>query len=473
MQGYLKFFGISMNNIIKKILHNNLNLFTLRSLQTISPQAQFQQNWHLDMIHYYLNKIMKGETRRLIINMPPRYMKSICISVSWPAWILGHDPTKKIIAASYSQAISNKHSQDCRLIVSSSWYKSVFQEAKIVQGENQKSKFVTTKRGFRLASSTGGSITGEGGDILILDDPQNPSKINSTKYRNNTIEWFEQTFVSRLNNKKDGAIVIVMQRLHENDLCGYLLENKKDQWDLLKIPAIFEEETIYNGPYKLIADEGAVLHEERENLDVLMRLRKELGEYNFAAQYNQNPMPAKGTMVKSDWLRFYNKEDKISFSRIIQSWDTAIKAKDEHDYSVGITLGLHENAYYIIDVFRKKLEFPDLLLAIKDSALKWRPSAILIEDKASGQSLIQSLKNSLKIPLIAIKPKNDKITRFAKHTPKIESGKLHILQNTAWKEVFEKEILSFPRSSNDDQVDALSQAFEYLENNVLLQVRSL
>lgn len=457
----------------KEHLFNRLDYFTYRSLKDLAPDLKYQHNWHLDMIYHKLMRVMQGDLKRLIINMPPRYMKSLCVSVAWPAWILGRDPTKKIIAASYSQSISNKHSQDCRLIVSSDWFKSAFPQTKIARGENLKAKFVTTARGFRMATSVGGSITGEGADILILDDPQNPSKINSSKYRNNIIEWFEQTFVSRLNNKRDGSIIIVMQRLHENDLCGYLLSNKPDQWEILKIPAIFEEEMLYSGDYQMIAEKGAVLHETRENLDTLMRLKRELGEFNFQAQYNQNPISINGSMIDKKWLRYFKIENKPRFLKIIQSFDCAIKAKDEHDYTVGITIGINEEGFYLIDLIRKKMEFPELQEAAKNFALKWKPNLILIEDKASGQSLIQTLKKLIITPIIPVKPKNDKVSRFAKHTPKFEAGKIFIPESSWWKDEFLKEIMHFPKSCHDDQVDALSQALEYLDSNKLLQVRAL
>ena len=362
------------------------------------------------------------------------------------------------MAASYSQALSNKHSQDCRLILNSKWYQELFPWTKIAKGENQKSKFVTTQRGFRFSTSTGGTATGEGGDFLIIDDPQNPNKINSKKYRDYTIEWFEQTFVSRLNNKKTGAIVLIMQRLHAEDLCGYLLEHKRQQWELLKIPAIQHD---------------IALHAEREDIASLNKLKLELGEYNFSAQYQQEPVPSKGAMIQKFWLRYYLAQEKIEFSQIIQSWDTAIKAKDENDYTVGITIAVNSKGYYLLDLQRIKVEFPELISLVENCAKKWKPQAILVEDKASGQSLIQSLKAEIKIPIIAIKPKFDKITRFAMHTPLFEAGKIFLPHEALWKIALEQELLAFPKSANDDQVDALSQALNYLQQRKIVQMRSL
>ncbi len=445
--------------LMQAILRNNFNIFTAKAFHTISPGTPYLHNWHIDLISNKLREVHEGKINRLIINMPPRYLKSICINVAWPAWLLGHNPGIRIMAASYSQALSNKHSQDCRLLMNSPWYKELFPSTMIARGENQKAKFVTTERGFRFSTSTGGTATGEGGDILIVDDPQNPNKINSKKYRENTIEWFEQTFVSRLNNKKKGAIVIIMQRLHEDDLCGYLIKNKSKQWDILKIPAISDEET------------QTVLHQERENFKDLLSLREELGEYIFSAQYQQEPIPNKGSMIEKSWLQYFSTHEKIEYFQIIQSWDTAIKAKDENDYSVGMTIGINEGKFYILDICRKKLEFPELLTLVQNYAKKWKPSVILVEDKASGQSLIQSLKTN--IPVSAIKPKFDKITRFAAHTPLFEAGKIYINQEAQWRISFEQELLGFPKTTHDDQIDALSQGLTYLQQHKVMKLRSL
>jgi len=449
----------SQHRLLQAILRNYFNIFIAKAFKTVSPNTEYLHNWHLDLICEKLAEIRAGNITHLIINIPPRNLKSICVNVAWPAWLLGQDPSIRIMSSSYSQSLSNKHSQDCRLIMNSTWYQELFPWTQISKGENQKSKFVTTKRGFRFSTSTGGTATGEGGDILIIDDPQNPSKINSKKYREKTIEWFEQTFVSRLNNKKTGAIIIVMQRLHAEDLCGYLLEHKRDQWDLLKLPAIQDESS------------GLTLHPEREDIAALNKVKLELGEYNFSAQYQQEPVPNKGSMIQKSWLKYYSKDKRMNFQQIIQSWDTAIKAKDEHDYSVGITIGIHNNNYYLLDILRDKFEFPELMRNVEKFAIKWKPQAILVEDKSSGQSLIQSLKD--KLPIIAIKPKFDNITRFATHTPLFETGKIFLDPDASWKLALEQELLSFPKSAHDDQIDALSQALSYSQIRKEVQLRSL
>ncbi len=459
--------------LIQAVLRNNFSTFVGKAFFTVSPGSAYLHNWHISLIAEKLKQIEDGKITRLIINIPPRNLKSICVSVAWSAWLMGHNPAVKIMTSSYSQALSNKHSQDCRVLMGSSWYRELFPGTIINKGENQKSKFVTSKRGFRFATSTGGTATGEGGDFLIIDDPQNPNKINSKKYRQSTVDWFEQTFISRLNNKKTGAVVIIMQRLHEEDLCGYLLEHKREQWDLLKLPAIYDRPVTFTEPYLITKEPGSVLHEEREDIVALNRLRIELGEYNFAAQYLQEPVPNKGCMVQKLWLKYFSPQDKIEFSQIIQSWDTAIKAKDDNDYSVGITIGVSNNSYYLLDLQRVKLEYPELIIALQSFATKWNPQIILIEDKASGQSLVQSLKPLIRIPIIPIRPKFDKVTRFASNTPLFEAGKVFLDHSASWRMSLEQELLSFPKSAHDDQVDSLSQALNYLQQKKPVQIRKL
>ena len=225
-------------NYKNQIVRGDFASFIKQSFYSVNPATKYLHNWHIDLIAEYLNACEQGEIKRLIINIPPRSLKSIAVSVAWPAWLLGHDPSRRIIAASYSQNLSLKHSLDSRLVMNSAWYKKIFPSVKIASDQNEKAKFVTTKRGFRIATSVGGAITGEGGNFLIVDDAHNPINIMSEVQRQSTLDWFDQTFASRLDDKRQGVFVVVMQRLHEGDLCGHLLN--KGGWEHLKLPAIAE-----------------------------------------------------------------------------------------------------------------------------------------------------------------------------------------------------------------------------------------
>ena len=454
-----------LKNIIelqKEIYSNSLLYFIERSFYIINQGTKFINNWHLEAIAEALTEIYKGNIKRLLINMPPRYLKSVCVSVAFPAWILGKDPTKRIIVASYSEKLSLKHSTDCRLIVNNNWFKNIFPECILSKTQNEKYKFSTTKNGYRFATSVGGTLTGEGGDILIIDDPHNPQQVLSNKYREKTLNWYDNTFSSRLNDKKNGAIIVVMQRLHENDLSGHLL--KKGGWLHLNLPVIFEEDYILKiGNFSKKVKKGELLFEKREGLDEIKRIRQDMGSYVFNCQYQQKPLTENNGTFSKNWFRYY--KDNINFEAIYLSFDTAIKAGINNDPTVCSVWGLYKNNYYIIDIYRDWLEYPDLKRKALQFAIKWKPKAILIEDKASGQSLIQDLKKDANYNIIAIKVIKDKITRFASITPIFEAGRVFLKDSSEWLFDFEQEILSFPNSEHDDQVDSISQFLNWFENN--------
>jgi hypothetical protein len=256
----------------------SLYAFIEESFAILQPGVKFLPNWHLELIAEYLQAVTDGKIKRLIINIPPRYMKSVCISVCWPAWLLGMNPARRILCASYSQNLAVKHSIDSRHLINSKFFQTIFPNTTLDSAVNNKTKFITNNRGFRFCTSVGGTLTGEGGDFLILDDPHNAIQIHSPKYREKAINWFQQSFVSRLDNKKEGVIIIVMQRLHPNDLTGYLLENQKSIWHHLNIPAISDQDLSYHiRGYKHFFPNGKILHSEREGELELQNTRTELG----------------------------------------------------------------------------------------------------------------------------------------------------------------------------------------------------
>ena len=447
----------------KKLLHavlrQDFSSFIGKTFHTINPGAKYQSNWHIDLIADYLEAVRRGSIKRLIINMPPRALKSVCVSVAWPAWLLGQDATKRIMAASYSSTLSIKHSMDCRLVLSSEWYNELFPETRLSKKHNQKSKFLTTQNGFRFATSVGGSATGEGGDILIIDDPHNPTQINSLKYRNKVIEWFEQTFVTRLNNKNTGAIVLVMQRLHEDDLSAHLVSS--GGWQLLKIPAIASEDHTYKiGAKSYAYKQGKMLNEKRDQLEFLNNIEREIGVKNYAAQFLQSPLPSSINLLSIDDIVFYE-ELPHNFDYYALSWDTAIKVSEKSDYSVGTCWGIVAGKYYLVNMIRKRMTYPDLKITVEEQIEKYKPKYVLIEDKASGQSLIQDLvlhgNNNVK----PIKPKQDKITRFASVIPIFQSGSVLISNKSSCNREIIRELTSFPNSKNDDIVDSVSQFLLY------------
>lgn len=453
--------------IYKLLCKKNLAFFIKESFSIINPGVEFLDNWHIGLIAEYLESVTNGSIKRLIINVPPRSLKSICISVCWPAWLLGGMSSRRIICASYSQKLSNKLSLDCRHLMLSSFFKGIFPGSVIDKSQNQKSKFLTSERGFRLAASVGGTMTGEGGNFLIVDDPHNAVDVNSDKKRKNVLNWFSQSFVSRLDNKKKGVIVVVMQRLHVNDLSGFLLENNKSKnWTILNIPAIASESIEYKlNNFRYHFTKGSFLHADREGKEEINRIREELGNYAFSAQYLQEPVSISSGMIKKSWIMRYRATSFSEFSHIMHSWDTAIKSGDQHSYSVCTVWGEKEGGYFLLDIFRDRCEYPDLKKEIIYMTRKWNPDLILIEDKASGQSLLQDLKRESSVmPLVSVKVNQDKMTRFARVSVMFENRKIFIPESGNWVDEYEKELLSFPNSKNDDQVDSTSQYLYHVLN---------
>ena len=430
--------------------------FLHKSFVTTHPGTAFQHNWHLRLLAEYLEACRKREITRLIINLPPRSLKSLCVSVAWPAFLLGHDPSERIMVASYAQALSVKHAQDTRLIMQSGWYRNVFPHSGIARYENEKHKFVTQQRGYRLAISVGGTVTGEGGgNILIVDDPTSARQALSDTYRQHANQWFDTSFATRLDNKQQGVMVVVMQRLHQDDLTGYLL--RKGGWEQLVLPATSTQDIHYvRGNFSYTRTQGEPLHAGREGHALLATAQRELGSAAYAAQYQQMPLMHEGSMVKRAWLKRYQQLPETVL-RVVQSWDTAIKAGAGHDASACATFAEAENGFYLMDMFCIKAEYPELKRACFQRAALFQPDAILIEDKASGQSLVQDLLRDSALPVIAIKPQGDKLSRLAAVSALMESGRVYLPDQAPWLAAFEAELCHFPHARHDDQVDAVSQ----------------
>jgi predicted phage terminase large subunit-like protein len=316
--------------------------------------------------------------------------------------------------------------------------------------------------GGRLATSLTGTLTGRGGDIVIIDDPIKPDEAHSEVSRNNANEWFRSTLASRLDDKGAGAVVIVMQRLHQFDLAGMLIES--GGWYQLSLPAIaIEDERIplCGGRFHQRRTND-VLHPERESREVLESLRVMMGSINFDAQYQQQPVPADGNIIKADWLRTYaaNFDHLRNPGHIVQSWDTASKDGALNDYSVCITALVNRGTVWILDVFRAKLTFPELKIAVIELARRYLARTLLIEDAASGMQLIQALRADRPTGVaqpVPRRPDGDKYSRMAGVSGQVAAGQLLLPPDAPWLGSFKNEILGFPNVRHDDQADALTQ----------------
>ena len=298
---------VGHNAFLNAVLRQDFLAFVRKTFHTLSPGQIFVPSWHTRALAYQLERVRRGEIKRLIINMPPRSLKSITASVAFPAFLLGHDPTRRIICASYSGELAHKLSNDFRAVLGCSWYRTIFPGTRIGPFKDSETEIELTRRGFRLATSVGGTLTGRGGDIIVIDDPLKPIDALSEVKRNGANEWFSNTVVSRLDDKRTGAIVIVMQRVHMDDLTGSLLR-QSEEWTVVSLPAIAENfETI---PLTMgevhHRQPGEVLSPEREPREALEQLRLQLGSDLFSAQYQQAPVPPGGAMIKRHWIQRYS-----------------------------------------------------------------------------------------------------------------------------------------------------------------------
>ena len=447
--------------LLYAVLRKDYLSFLRRCMATLNPGALFLPNWHLDAIAYQLERVRAGKVTRLIINVPPRYLKSIMVSVAFPAFLLGHEPHRRIFGISYGGDLSTKHASDFRSIVQSDWYRRVFPKMQV--GRATEFDVHTSRRGFRKATSVYAAVTGLGGDTFIIDDPQKPVDAQSDSQRNHLNEWFSNTLRSRLDNKATGTIIVVMQRVHLNDLSGYLTENS-DDWTVLSLPAIAEtdEEVAVGEGIFHRRRAGEALHPAHEPLAVLEKLRFDMGSDVFAAQYQQSPVPPGGAMIRRIWLRYYDRLPEQTYrSKIIQSWDTAAKAGAQNDWSVCTTWLIHDKHYYLLDVTRGRYEYPRLRSTAIALAERFKPRAVLIEDASTGIALAQELRQAGRFVVNPIPVERDKIGRLYVQQAKFEAGLVLFPRGAPFLPTLEAELLAFPQAKTDDQVDSISQALAY------------
>jgi predicted phage terminase large subunit-like protein len=360
---------------------------------------------------------------------------------------------------------------DCRTIMNAAWYRDLFPHTRLLSERQALQELVTTQQGFRLGTSVGGVLTGRGADYIIIDDPLKPEEALSDTQRQAVNNWFDHTLYSRLNDKRSGRIVLIMQRLHEDDLVGHVLA--MEPWKTVRFPAIAEEDEVHviqtpYGPRRFERRAGEALHPEREPLEVLHHLREAQGEYNFSGQYQQAPSPLGGGLVKTAWFRTYTPADiPAKFEMIFQSWDCANKPAELNSYTVCTTWGVSEKHVYLLHVYRKRVGYPDLKRAVREQADAFSPQTIVIEDRASGTQLIQDLVNEGMHLIQKYEPTMDKTMRMNSVTSTIENGFVHLPDKAAWLPDFLHELAGFPKGRYDDQVDSTSQALDWFKRHCM------
>ncbi len=453
-------------DLANAVYRTDFGAFTYRAFVAINPGQRLTPNWHIDAICYHLQLMVNGEARkRLVLNLPPRTLKSFIVSVALPAWLLGRAPSTRIICASYSDELAAKFSRDCRALLETPFYKSVFPGTRLNPKKASEAEFETTKRGSRLATSVGGTLTGRGGEVLIIDDPIKANDADSEVARRGAIEWFNGTARSRLDDPKTSLICIAMQRLHVDDLAGILIEGR---WPSLVLPAIATEPGDYAiGPdevYHRPAEE--LLQPNRDSFEALEELRREIGSRVFAAQYQQNPTPPDGNMIKAAWLGRYNTvPDRKNFQRVVLSCDPAGKAGPRNDYTAITVIGLQQQAIYLLEVSRGHWVVMQMRAQIIALAARWGVELVVIEDTASGMSLIQLLQEEPGLNVHGRHPVADKETRMSRQQGRFEAGRIVLPTEATWLADFENELLAFPYGRYDDQVDALLLFLDWFTAN--------
>lgn len=445
--------------------------FFIDSFPVITNGENLETNWHIE----YLCNVLQSEYERwasglekskdIIINVPPRTLKSSVASVAFPAWCWINSPSMKFIGSSYSSTLSIGLNSKTRRLIESNWYRSQF-DVKLTDDQNAKGHFDLSDGGFRKATSTGGSITGDGGDCIIIDDPLNPVESNSKVQREEANEHFDNTLSTRLNDQKYGFFVVIMQRLHQNDLTGHLIKREPEKWEHICLPA---EKSNQVRPIELsekYVDE--LLFPQRLNKSVLSDLRVRLGSYNYAGQFKQLPADPEGGILKRAWFKIISYLEFIQvceINRLTPVWefylDTAYTEDKANDPTAILCACEILGTLYVKHVSTRHLEFPELIKYIAEyvGAQGYTTrSRIYVEPKASGKSIVQQLKKSSTLNIIeSDPPREDKVTRVTSISAITEAGRIVLIEGN-WNDSYLDEICNFPKAEHDDQVDVTVMA---------------
>jgi predicted phage terminase large subunit-like protein len=456
---------ISPSQMYSALLRRDFSAFMHRAFISLNGPNKYLHNWHLDLLATKLEDVRLGRCRRLIVNIPPRHLKSHMISVAFPAFVLGHDPTKHVMCLAYAQEVSEKFARQCRDLMQSQFYESIFETR--LSDRQAASDFETMGGGSRFSTSVRGVVTSRGADIIIVDDPMKADEALSETLRNSLKEWYDNTLRSRLNYQNEGAIILVMQRLHIDDLVAHVQENEK--WDVVSIPAIAMEdrEIDIESPYgcrRILNREGDLLQPALMSTSALDDLRAGMTEYNFSAQYLQEPVALGGNIVKTEWFKSYPAGQEPKFRYYFQSWDTANKAEELSAYSVCTTWGvIDKTRMYLLDVFRRRLNYAELKRAVIEQHAHYPKATIIIEDKASGIQLIQELKGQ-SMRIRGYKPPTgaDKLMRLHMQSIAFENGRVFLPDRAPWLGTYISEIAGFPNTKFSDQVDSTTQFLDFV-----------
>ena len=405
-----------------------------------------------ETVAMYLEAVERGDITRLMIFAPPRHGKTNLVSEMFPAWIIGRNPHWHIISCSYSQTRANDVGRKVRNQVDDKLHQNIFPHCRIADDMKSIQHFSTMQGGEFYSMGVGGSLVGRGAECFLLDDPIKDRQTAESKLERKKIQdWYRGVAYTRLH--KGGRVIVINTRWHEDDLSGWLLrEHASEGWTVLNMPAIAEDNDI------LGRAPGEALWPEAFPKENLEKIKTAIGSYEWAAQYQQRPVGAEGSIVKHDWIQRYSPSNMPDFTKIVLSCDTAFKSTEISDPTAILVWGVTKANYYLLDVFCKRMEFPELKRVVARMCQTWGATACLVEDRSSGQSLIQEFKRISPIPVIPVKTNNiDKVTRFSSVSHYFESGTVMLPTHAAWLVDYENQITTFPYDKHDDMVDATSQ----------------
>lgn len=443
---------------------NSLAAYIKAAWPLIEPKHPFIPGWHIDAIAEHLEAVYAGEIRNLLINIPPRHAKSTIISVAFPSWVWSKRPEFKFLYGSHAFSLSKRDSVKCRNVIQSQWYRDTFNiKWNLAEDQNEKMRFDNTEGGSRISTSVGSSVIGEGGDILVLDDPHSPKSVRSEVQRHSELDWVDQEFFTRINDPKTVAKIIIMQRLDERDASAHVLA--QGDWEHLMLPAQFEPErkcvTVlgWEDPRK---EKDEPLWPERFGEPELLNVKKGMGSKAWAGQGQQRPAPSEGNIFKREWWKWY-KESPDQLRETMQfiglSVDLSFDEGANASFAVFQTWGRRGADKFLLGRIKAQVGFNQQLVMFKGEVGKWRPHAKWVEKKANGAALISVVQRE--IPgVIAVEPRGSKVARAEAISPQVEAGNVFLPDPSIapWISDYVEELATFPNAAYDDDVDATSQA---------------
>lgn len=467
-------------------LRRRLSDYIRSAWHIVEPATIYTHGWHIDAICDHLEAVTSGEIRNLIINVPPRHMKSLSVAVFWPTWVWASSPEIQWLFSSYAEPLAVRDSVKCRRMLASQWYKARWGHVfRIMGDENRKVKFSNNMGGHRIAVGTGGGATGTGGDIIVVDDPMKAGDADSQAILEEKATWWDETMSTRGNDPRTVKKVIIMQRLNEGDLTGHILSKMREggtYFEHLCLPAEYEPTTYttsigWQDPRKE-ADE--LLWGDRFGEEELISLKSSLGERGTAGQLQQRPAPIGGATYKRDWWDDINRYDPDDRQyEVVATWlsvDTALKESESHDFSaISIWDLTSEYRIALTGVWKMRVPFPSLVQHIeriaKEANVDGRLRGVVIEDKQSGTSAIQSLRAGapewLRKLIFSFSPRGDKVYRARQASLWCERGAVLLpypAEGVGWLFNFEAGLFTFPAVVYDDVEDTFSQMIIYLEH---------